>query len=181
MKTAHFGDESGASRMQSAMAHSLIYVLAAAMLVRAASWFGLLTVVNALVAAVLLTCWLVSGFHRRKDHLCFQCMEEVPADAPTRAERRRRSLRFAHFTGSPRGLPVTIMIVGGPAVVGIAMYGATPTRYFIPSDLWMFAAIYAEWLHHRLRPWCPHCRPWDEGGDEEPAPGPTLFDTKARK
>jgi hypothetical protein len=178
MKAAHFGDESRASQIQSAMAHSLIYVLAAAVLVRAASWFGVLTVVNAFVAAVLLTCWLVSGFHRRKDHLCFRCMSEVPADAPTRAERRRRWLRFAHFTGSLGGLSITIMIVGGPAAVGIAMYGATPTRYFIPGDLWMFAVIYTEWLHHRLRPWCPYCRPWDEGGNEEPALDPTLFGSK---
>ncbi|WP_285029790.1 hypothetical protein [Mycolicibacterium sp. lyk4-40-TYG-92] len=180
MKAAHFGDESRSSRLQTAMAHSLIYVLAAAALVRALSWFGMLTVVNAFVAAVLLTCWLVSGIHRRKDHLCFRCMNEVPADAPTRAERRKRSLRFAHFTSSLRGLPVTIMIVGGPVALGLAVYGTTPTVYLIPGDLWMFAVIYTEWLHHRLRPWCPYCRPWDEGGDAEPAPDPTLFGTKTR-
>jgi hypothetical protein len=164
--------------MQSAMAHALIYVLAVAVAVRAASWFDLLTVVNAFVAAVLMLCWLMSGFHRRKDHLCFRCMNEVPADAPTQAERRRRSLRFAHFTSSLHGLPVTIAIVAGPAILSIAAHGATPLGYLVPGDLWMFAVIYAEWLHHRLRPWCPYCRPWDEGGHEEPAPDPTLIDTR---
>jgi hypothetical protein len=62
----------------------------------------------------------------------------------------------------------------------MAVHGTTQTGYLIPGDLWMFAVIYTEWLHHRLRPWCPYCRPWDEGGDQELAPDPTLFGTKTR-
>lgn len=179
MATAHFGDGSRASRAQSAMAHALIYVLAVAALARIASWFGLLGWVDIATAVVLVACWAVSVFHRRRDHLCARCMDDIPADAPTQAEGRRFPLWFVHFNSTLRGMTITMLLVVG-ARLPHSIAGDPGLRLVqIPGDLWMFAIIYSEWLHHRLRPWCPYCRPWDDGGDEEHAPDPTLFGTKA--
>lgn len=169
MKAAHFGDESPASRMQSALAHALPYVLALAVPTRVASWFGLLNGVNTFVAIALLTCWGTALFHRHRDHLCARCMDDVPVDAPCLAQRRRRSLRFFHFSITVLGTFVMVVLIGGPALFGVVTNGAVPRAYFIPGDIWTFWLIYTAWQHHRLRPWCPYCRPWDEGGDEESA------------
>lgn len=178
MKAADFGDESRASRVQSALAHALIYVLAVAVPVRVASWFGLLTGVNTLVALVLLACWGTALFHRHKGRLCAQCMDDVPVGAPGLAQRRRRSLRLFHFSVTVLGTLVMVVLIGSPAVFDVASDGSVPRAYFISGDIWTFALIYTAWQHHRLRPWCPYCRRWDEGGDEEPAPDPTLFGSK---
>lgn len=180
MKAAHFGDESRASRAQSALAHALIYVLVVAVPIRVASWFGLLTGVNMFVASVLLTCWGMALFHRHKNHLCARCMEDVPVDAPSLAQRRRRSLRFFHFSITLLGTLVMAVFIGSPAIFDVMSEGTVPRAYFIPGDIWTFALIYTAWQHHRLRPWCAYCPPWDEGGDEEPAPDPTLLGTKTR-
>jgi hypothetical protein len=178
MKASHFGDGSPLSRAQSALAHALIYVLAVAIPIRAASWFGLLTDTDIVVSIALLTCWGTALFHRHKDHLCARCMDEVPVDAPTRAQRRQRSLRFFHFATTVPATLVMIVLLSGPAVFDITFHCTVPRPYFIPGDIWTFALIYTASEHHRLRPWCPYCRPWDDGGDEEPAPDPTLFGTK---
>jgi len=178
MPTAHFGDESRMSRMQSAMAHALIYVLAVAVPIRVASWLGLLTGINIFVSIALLACWSTALFHQRKEHLCARCMDEVPVDAAALAHRRRRTLRFVHFAATLVGILTMIVLIGSPAIFGAVADGTIPRGYFIPGDAWTFALIYSVWQHHRLRPWCPYCRPWDEGGDEEPAPDPTLLGTK---
>lgn len=180
MKAAHLGDESWASRMQSALAHALIYLLAVAAFARILSWFGLLGWVDLLTATALVMCWAVSGFHRRRNQLCIRCMDDVPADAPARAERQRFPLWFVHFNSTVQGLTATAMLVLGARLPHAITGDATLRLLQIPGDLWMFAIIYSEWLHHRLRPWCPYCRPWDEGGDEEPAPDPTSLGTKVR-
>jgi len=181
MKATNFGDESPASRMQSTLAHALPYVLALAVPIRVASWFGLLNGVNTVVAIALLTCWGTALFHRHRDHLCARCMDDVPVDAPCLAQRRRRSLRFFHFATTLLATLVMVVILAGPAIFDATTPGTVTRTYCIPGDIWTFGLIYTAWQHHRLRPWCPYCRPWDEDGDEEPAPDPTLFGTKARK
>jgi len=98
--------------MQSALAHALPYVLALAVPIRVASWFGLLNGVNTFVAIALLTCWGTALFHRHKDCLCTHCMDEVPADAPSRAQHRRRSLRFFHFATTLLATLVMVVILG---------------------------------------------------------------------
>ena len=178
MPTAHFGDESRMSRTQSAMAHALMYVLAVAIPIRIASWFGLLTSVNIFASIALLVCWGMALFHRHKDHLCVRCMNEVPLDAPELAQRSRRSLRFFHFATTLLGTLTMVVSISTPAIFDVMTDGTLPRGYFVPGDAWTFLLIYAAWQHHRLRPWCPYCRPWDEGGDEEPAPDPTLLGTK---
>lgn len=165
------------TRVQSALAHALIYVLLTGIALRVLSWLGLLVEVNLAVAVVLLGCWLATGFHRRQQYLCARCMDEVPADAPTMAQRRQLVLRMAHLSGSFTGLAIMTVLLAVPTF--LPLRDDVTRLVAIPADLWLFAAIYSEWLHHRLRPWCPYCDRWDEDGDEEPSPDPITLDTKA--
>ena len=141
---------------------------------------GVLAGINILVSFALLACWGMALFHRHKDHLCARCMEEVPVDAPGLAQCRRRPLRFFHFAATLLGILTMVVFIGSPAIFDVIADGTVPRAYFIPGDIWTFALIYAAWQHHRLRPWCPYCRPWDEGGDEEPVADPISFGTKTR-
>jgi len=175
--TAHFGDESRLSQVASFLAHAVIYVLPVAVALRVASWFGLLTYINFVCVVALMTCWYASLFHRRTNHLCFRCMDDVPADAPVLVERRRLPLRFTHFVATPLGIICAIAAFTAP-LLGAAFSPHIARPMFIPADLWIFALIYAEWVHHRLRPWCPYCKPWDDFGDREPAPDPTVHNVQ---
>lgn len=170
--------DSEPSRAQTIAVHLLIYVLAFSLAIRIATWFGLLVWVNYAVAVVLLAFWVASAHHRSREHLCLRCMEEVPADAPMQAERRRPLLRFSHFANTAAGVAVLgILLVGPPLVAELRSTEMNPLLA-APGDLWLFTVIYTEWVHHRLRPWCPYCDPWDDEGDPEPAPDPTLFNTR---
>ena len=171
--TSPFGDYGGASEAQSVIAHSLIYVLAASLLFRVGAWFGVFTGVSLAFNATLVICWIVAFIHRRRDHLCARCMQEVPATAPTQAERRRPLLRFSHFATTVGGTAAFAAVVFVPTLLADHFSGHVGRSLYIPGDLWITAVIYCEWVHHRLRPWCPYCRPWDDDGDEEPAPDPT--------
>lgn len=175
---AYFDDESRGSRVLSWLAHALVYLLPVAVVVRVVSWFGLVSYVNVSVAAALCGCWIACLLHRRTDHLCARCMDTVPADAPTLAERRRGSLRFAHFVTTVPGILCLVAAFVTPLAASAALPETVARLTFIPSDLWTFAMIYTEWTHHRLRPWCPYCGRWDDFGDHEPSPDPTLSNSR---
>lgn len=176
--SAPFSDQSPAFRVLSALAHALIYVLVITAATRVASYFHLLVGVNQIATYALVICWMAAIYHRVLGTLCVQCMNEVPADAPVRADRYKWLLRFAHFTTTRLGILTAMVIYLAPLVVGIIHpVIASHELLYVPTDLWFFAAIYTEWQHHRLRPWCPYCRRWDDGGDHEPAPDPTASNT----
>lgn len=176
--SAPFSDRSLALRVLSALAHALIYVLVIAAVTRVASWFHLLVGVNQAATFALVICWMAAIVHRVLGTLCVQCMKDVPADAPVRAERYKRLLRFAHFSTTRLGILTAMGIYLAPLVVGIIHpLNASTELLYLPTDVWFFAVIYTEWQHHRLRPWCPYCRRWDDGGDHEPAPDPTASNT----
>ncbi|MBI3224345.1 MAG: hypothetical protein HYZ39_04720 [Mycolicibacterium cosmeticum] len=168
--TSTFGDHGGA---QSVIAHSLIYVLTASLLFRVGAWFGMFTAVSLAFNVTLVICWAVAFFHRRRDHLCARCMQELPADATTQAERRRPLLRFSHFATTVAGTAAFAAVVFVPMLVADLISGHVSQTFYIPGDLWISAVIYCEWVHHRLRPWCRYCRPWDDEGDKVRAPEPT--------
>lgn len=173
------GGPSGSSKL-SLVAHSLVYVLCAAALARVASWFGWLEGVNEVLTWMLVVTVGASIWHRLRSGLCLRCLAEVPDDAPVRAERQRRLLRLAHFNGGWKGVvacTITLLILGR-VVVELLLNGDHLNLSTAPADILVFVLIYAEWLHHRLRPWCPYCRDWDDDGDPEPSPDPTTFGTK---
>lgn len=172
------GGPSGSSKL-SLVAHSLVYVLGAATLARVASWFGWLEGVNEVLTWMLVVTVGASIWHRLRSGLCLRCLAEVPADAPVRAERQRGLLKIAHFNSSWKSVAITVaFVVLSPVVLALLLGGDHSKISSAPADILVFVLIYAEWLHHRLRPWCPYCRDWDDDGDPEPSPDPTTFGTK---
>ncbi len=172
------GDPSGPSKL-SVMAHALVYVLGVAILMRVALWFGYLEGANEIMTWVLMIVFGASVWHQLRPGLCLRCMKEVPLDGPVRAETQRSLLKLAHFNGSWKSVIVTVaLVIVGPIIVQLLVNGEHTSLSSVPSDLWIFALIYSNWLHHRLRPWCPYCRDWDDDGDPEPSPDPTTFGTK---
>ncbi|EUA70463.1 hypothetical protein I540_3308 [Mycobacteroides abscessus subsp. bolletii 1513] len=163
------GDPSGSSKL-SAMAHALVYVLGIAILLRVALWFGYLEGANEIMTWVLMIVFGASVWHQLRPGLCLRCMKEVPLDGPVRAETQRSLLKLAHFNGSWKSVTVTVaLVIVGPIIVDLLLNDEHTSLSSVPSDLWIFALIYSNWLHHRLRPWCPYCRDWDDDGDPEPS------------
>lgn len=179
MIPAAFPGESGWSRAMTTLTHALPWMLALGLALRIASWFGWLTSVDLAAAVVILACSFATLLHQRSSHLCMRCMAEIPTDAPVQAQRRKTFLWFSHLmttgSGLRRLLVPAIVIgligshVGSPAIQHLAR---------IPLDAILFATLYSSWLHHRLRPWCPYCRGWEDGGDPEPSPDPWEYKTR---
>ena len=180
------GGDSRASRFSRMLAHSSLYVLPCWLAVCIASWFGFLGPTSRFTAGtVMAACALAALGHRLRGPLCVRCIEEVPTDAPLRAQRKKRWLWLAHFVTRPSGIAVTITVLVGPQLLSLALPGALSTgiwstRLRIPMDLWLFAILYSETTHYRLLLWCPYCRGWDDG-EPEPSPDPTVFGTKTAR
>jgi len=130
--------------------------------------------------------FIAAILHQVLARICLRCMEEVPADAPVRAQRLRRVLWIDHRMASVRvSLLVWLIPIGISAVLHYAFYqGVAPDEVAdnwtsAPVTLQMLIVVYAMVLHHRLQPWCPYCKGWDEGGDHErtPTPDPTGVKT----
>jgi hypothetical protein len=130
--------------------------------------------------------FMAALLHQALARICLRCMEEVPADAPVRAQRRRSVLWFEHRTK-----PIWIYLLMWLAAIALsgglryALYRGLPTEDVhdnwtsAPVTLLILLVVYAMVLHHRLQPWCPYCKGWDEGGDHErtPTPDPTGVKT----
>lgn len=172
------GGQPGDSRLQSAMVHSLIYVLMVAIVMRILSWFGYFVVANYLVTMVLLACWVATRLHWTRDRLCLKCIEAVSANAPVQAERQWRVLWVSHFVGTGAGVVTTVVVLSFAPITALITDSDLVRYVGIPGDLWVCLVIYAEWLHHRLMPWCPYCGDSGEGGEAEPSPDPEFEITK---
>lgn len=171
--------ESGGSRAMTTLTHALPWVLAVGLVLRIASWFGWLTWLDLVAGAVMLACSSATLRHRRSSNLCLRCMTEVPADAPVQAQRRKPLLWFSHQMATRIGIFGLLIPAIVAAVVGITTWDPLIARISrIPLDVLLFASLYSTWLHHRLRPWCPYCRDWDDDGDPEPSPDPWDFKTR---
>jgi hypothetical protein len=125
-------------------------------------------------------------FHQKFARICLKCMQDVPADAPVRAQapRKKASLWFFHWNEKLYGLLPLVIIVGYSFAFAFILnrLGAAPGEFswlVAPLDLFVLAFIWSIWVHHRYRPWCPYCKPWDDdGGVREPSPDPTGTGTK---
>lgn len=111
--------------------------------------------------------------HNSLTRICVQCMIDVPADAPRRAQKRQRMLWLRHFAGTRRGLTMAAALflieLAGPATPIGSLGG-------IPVTVWAAVLWVTDWVHHRLRPWCRYCRNWGDGGMREPSPDPVNHD-----
>ncbi|WP_460696684.1 hypothetical protein [Nocardia thraciensis] len=122
--------------------------------------------------------YLIFLLHTGLTRICVRCMNEVPEDAPIRAERLHPVLWFVHRTQTWRGNSVcvaTLIVVSlGSGWLGIPR---------LPSNLamtaYLFATVYGYWFHHRVRPWCRYCPRWDDGGGiSKPSPDPVAHGTR---
>lgn len=172
------GGGSRRSQWFEAVAHWLPYLLVAGVLARVALWFDVLVTASYFVLVVFLVGSITTLLHHGRAQMCIRCMSDVPADAPVRAQRQKMILRFSHFTMTLPAILILLVLTIGPMLITNLMHTQSQLPY-IPQSLWVFMLTYAELVHHRLRPWCPYCRDWDEEGDPEPAPDPTTFGTKS--
>lgn len=165
-------DESRFSRLLTTLAHLMLYALAAVAAARVATYFdytGTLVELTILFGNAVLLIGLMHNDFRR---LCVQCMREVPADAGRRAERQQWLLWLRHWVSTtPRVLLVVVMI---SVPVFLVHSVGLPRVVSLPVDALWAAFMYSVWLHHRLRPWCPYCRDWDQDGAPEPSPDPVT-------
>ncbi|WP_162625542.1 hypothetical protein [Mycolicibacterium llatzerense] len=174
VSSGHRGDGRLRSRTVTFLAHAITYVLPVTFVVLVAAAFGAASYVNHFAMAALLMCWFATLAHHDNGQLCVRCIESVPKDAALRADGCRVPLRFAHFVESTAGILAMVTVCLVPVVATIILPAPTVDRVYLAVHMWVFAVIYADWTHGRLRPWCPFCRRWDDGGDHEPSPDPVL-------
>lgn len=124
--------------------------------------------------------FLVAVLHQGLARMCVKCMTEVPADAAAQAERKRPFLWVEHAFRKPRWLLAWFAACVLAQVVKSTLYGEGQAGrwLWIPLCLATWGVIYATWIHHRVSPWCPYCKPWDGGGDHESTPTPDPAGTK---
>lgn len=164
-----FNDGDGRTgRVLTRVAHWAPWAIAALAALCTADYLGIASMDWVILAALVGV--MVSHMHQEATRLCVHCMSEVPANASERAHALRLLLRLRHPSRRTR-LVLAALYLGL-----IAVWFATGVKFvFILATVLMIADMSAAWWHHRLRPWCPWCRNWGEGGDiHEPSPEPTV-------
>lgn len=179
-------DRSRRARIIARAAHLLPAALLVTAAVRGLVWFGALPDVSAwatlVTAPLFLLAVIAASGHEQLARMCIHCMARVPADAPLRA-RRYRALLWLDHRSSWR---ILLVVIGGLLLeaglrAALNLDRHTDGWLSAPMDLLLFAIIAAMSLHHRYRPWCPHCPRWDGGGGpREAVPGPVDTSTKTR-
>jgi hypothetical protein len=178
-------DRSPRSRKIARIAHWMPVVLVVTAGVRIVGWFGdglvptwLGVGVEAAMLAVLITLFL----HQQLARICLRCMEEVKEDAPIRAQRNRGILKIWHLGNSSRVVLIWLAVL---VLTGLGRswlkdrFGYDWNWLNAPTDVIFLLYVYSLIFHHRVSPWCPYCRRWDEGGEHEvaPTPDPTAVKT----
>jgi len=137
-------------------------------------------VVQTLALVPFVVVILISWAHLALNPMCLKCMRSVPVDAPAQAQRQVYLLWISHymigwlFLGAMVGLAVVNSIVR--VIIFGTIYEPSWTR--APLDIFIMGVLWSEWVHHKLRPWCPYCKDWDEGGEHEVVPDPLPTGTK---
>lgn len=107
-------------------------------------------------------------YHERV--LCTICAVNTPADIGAAAQRERRTLWWAHSAYA------TLILFGSIAATSWALIhlhsGWSDYVWLGVYGMWGLDA-YAKARHRLLRPKCPYCPRWDEGGEHETVPEPT--------
>ncbi|AYF76403.1 hypothetical protein D7D52_24170 [Nocardia yunnanensis] len=177
-----FNDDSGRTgRALTWITHRSGYALAAYAVACVVGWFfdsWWLTVPVLVVCVVFSGAVTVAMLHVQFTRLCPTCMTEVPADAPARAQRRRWQLRFEHLARRRAAVPVFLLLFLVPLLAVPYLPSWCSGITSAPGEAWAIGLAVSLWTHHRLRPWCPWCRNWGDGGAiHEPSPDPTNLNT----
>lgn len=124
-------------------------------------------------------------FHFAFSRLCIRCMQDIPLNMAELAQKRKFWLKMVHVAMERRSASLWLIGYGIAVLMARwAILGHYPTwsnRDYswlgvgIPVTVLLYG--WAVWQHHRLRPECPYCRRWDEGGAREPSPDPQIKST----
>lgn len=126
----------------------------------------------------LLLTWF-SGTTRHDTVMCLQCATEIDDGD---IERRRGALAwYHHLAYSPKNmllyLVVPVLAISWLPVVGLIFDASDSIQWllriasFFGGVPYVIFAYYVR-THHRMRPWCPFCRDWEDGGATEQVPDP---------
>lgn len=155
------------------MAHAVPYLIAIAVATRVTYFVKLSLIPSVLdtVASFLLLASMAALYrHLRFGGLCLRCIRSAPLNPEREVSRNKAFLWEVHWpTGrfyAVFGVCVVILMLGEHA------HGVVHILSKVPMDIQFFSLMWAIWIHHRLSPWCPYCRGWDEGGEEERVPDP---------
>jgi hypothetical protein len=115
------------------------------------------------------------GFHNLT--LCSICARAIPIDGQEQARVRSDWLRLHHRLS---GVMWSVLLFAGCLTVLITLR--------VPAGI-AFAPVYVSWLvealanlrHRPLQPWCPQCRWWDDGDDDEAPVMPVPPSVKASR
>ena len=133
----------------------------------------------ALLASALALVWILAQFaHESRAHLCARCLAAMPVDPGPAVARGRVWLRLYHgLTDSPAGLPVYLVVLALAYLPSFLGWPGLDWLWFLPITGFTWLSL----RHHAVRPWCPYCRGWDDGGDHEPSPTPDPAATKTHR
>jgi hypothetical protein len=169
------------SKAMSLLAHSIPLLMVLALTARAL-WllklvppgFGL---VDAVASFALIAGVISLAFHLRFGGLCLRCIRNTPTNPELAVNRNKFFLWTQHWPNGQfwkiYGGSVLILFIGDTYTDGVVQLLCK-----LPLDVTFFSLMWATWQHHRLQPWCPYCRGWDEGGEEEVVPDPDPAETK---
>lgn len=120
------------------------------------------------IATMILISWHENGA------MCERCFAEVPADASVRAVQNGYDYRMLRFYHRINRVIIALVFVLPALVLLLDLYAVNIAWSVV--DILMILS----WRTHRLlRPWCPWCNRWDDGGSHEalPAPDPSMEKT----
>lgn len=137
-------------------------------------------VVQTLAFAPFTAVVLISWTHMILSPICMKCMRSVPVDAPAQAQRQMYLLWIFHYMTGWLFLGVMVGLAVVSSIFRVTLLGTIyePTWTRAPLDILIMGVIWSGWVHHKLRPWCPYCKDWDEGGEHEVVPDPLPTGTK---
>ncbi|WP_159848525.1 hypothetical protein [Nocardia sp. CY41] len=169
-------DDSVTGRILTTSAHLMLYGIAITIATRTCYYLGIEHWTIRVVGFLASLLYLAGVLHNSLTRLCVRCMSEVPADAGARAQCEKPVLWLNHRLSGRMGILILVAIGIEVLVRGFGLPGQVVS---LPFDLLAVLYMYSVWLHHRLRPWCPYCRRWDDGGGiTEPSPVPVVEATR---
>lgn len=172
------------SQALTAMAHSLPTVIVISLALRVVFLLGVswLADYDANATLILIITVLVLNSHLRRGGLCLRCATNVPLDPQREVTRNKWFLYQTHWSRRKFllifGACCALMWVGN--FINGDHTSLLNRLLHLPLDFMFYTIIWAAWIHHRLEPWCPYCRRWDEGGDPEFVPDPDPAEKATR-
>jgi hypothetical protein len=169
------------SRVKTFMAHSIpgLMVIAIAARVLALCNVPYFSGLDALSSWLVIIAVLMLTFHIRGAQLCLRCIKSAPLNPQRDVERNKAFLWQFHW--SRKQFYKVWFACLAPVVLSHFTTGILSTLLKLPMDIMFFTLMWGFYVHHRLQPWCPWCRRWDEGGDEELVPDPDPAEGAKRR